>query len=317
MTGPAGPNLAGPNAAGQTIGILGLGAIGRPMAERIAAAGLPIVVFDPRAAAVAGLPAAVGIAASAADAAGRADIILACLPSIDSHRQALLGPDGAITGGAISGGRFKTYIHTGTTGSALVLELAAAMAERGIETLDAPMTGGVPRARAGSLTVMASGPQSAFNTAEPFLRAYATTIVYLGTKLGMAQVMKLLNNMLSAANLAIAAEAMVLGAKAGLDPEQMLAVINAGTGQNSATLTKIPDHVLTRGFDYGGGMYITDKDLGAFAEEAAALGIATPLGAAVRGIYQVAMAEGAKSDDITTIFRHFERAAGVTLPKTR
>src|SRR6185312_4590257 len=106
---------------------------------------------------------------------------------------------------------------------------------------DAPMTGGVPRARAGTLTVMASGSRAAFAVAEPFLKTYASTIVYLGARLGAAQVMKLINNMLSAANLAIASEAMVLGANAGLDPEQMIAVLNAGTGQNSATLTKIPD----------------------------------------------------------------------------
>jgi len=295
-----------------TLAVIGLGAIGRPMAERIAAAGLPLVVCDTRPAAVAGLPPAVGVAASAAEAANRAEIVLACLPSIESHRQALLGPEGAI-----HGARFRIYIHTGTTGSALVNELAAALGGRGITTLDAPMTGGVPRARAGTLTVMASGPQAAFAAAEPFLKAYASTIVYLGERLGAAQVMKLINNMLSAANLAIASEALVLGAKAGLDPEQMIAVLNAGTGQNSATLTKIPDHVLTRGFDYGGGMYITEKDLGAFAEEAAALAVPTPLGDAVRQVYHEAAAAGAKTDDITTVIRQFERAAGVTLPKTR
>jgi len=295
-----------------TLAVIGLGAIGRPMAERIATAGLPLVVCDARPAAVAGLPQAVGVAASAAEAANRADIVLACLPSIESHRQALLGPEGAI-----HGARFRIYVHTGTTGSALVNELAAALGGRGITTLDAPMTGGVPRARAGTLTVMASGPQAAFAAAEPFLKAYASTIVYLGERLSAAQVMKLINNMLSAANLAIAAEALVLGAKAGLDPEQMIAVLNAGTGQNSATLTKIPDHVLTRGFDYGGGMYITEKDLGAFAEEATALAVPTPLGDAVRRVYHEAAAAGAKTDDITTVIRQFERAAGVTLPKTR
>jgi 3-hydroxyisobutyrate dehydrogenase-like beta-hydroxyacid dehydrogenase len=293
-----------------TIAIIGLGAIGRPMAERIAGAGLPLVVCDVRDEAVAGLPEMVMRAASPEDAANRADIVLACLPSIDSHRKALLA-----SGGAIHGSRARIYIHTGTTGSALVHELATAFGERGIATLDAPMTGGVPRARAGTLTVMASGPRAAFAAAEPFLKAYASAIVYLGERLGAAQVMKLINNMLSAANLAIASEAMVLGAKAGLDPEQMIAVINAGTGQNSATLTKIPDHVLTRGFDYGGAMYITDKDLSAFAEEAAALEMPIPLGDAVRRLYRDATQ--AKTDDITTVVRYFERLAGVDLPKTR
>jgi 3-hydroxyisobutyrate dehydrogenase-like beta-hydroxyacid dehydrogenase len=305
MTGPSASEV-------KTIGFIGLGAIGRPMAEHIAAAGLPIIVFDIRPEALAPFRGKVEVADSPADAADRADVILACLPSLASHRAALLGPDGAI-----NGARCRTYIHTGTTGSPLLLELAEAFAARGVETLDAPMTGGTPRARAGTLTVMASGPRSAFAAAEPFLRCYSGTIVYLGERLGAAQAMKLINNMLSAANLAVASEALVLGTKAGLDPEQMIEVLNAGTGQNSATLTKIPDHVLTRGFDYGGGMYITEKDLAAFAAEADALGVPTPLGNAVRTLYRQAAAQGAASDDITTVIRYFERAAGVALPKTR
>src|SRR6185437_9701943 len=88
----------GGNMSGQTIAIIGLGAIGRPMAERIAGAGLPLVVCDVRAEALAGLPAGVGVAATAKEAAERADLVLACLPSIESHRRALLSPDGAIHG---------------------------------------------------------------------------------------------------------------------------------------------------------------------------------------------------------------------------
>ncbi len=155
----------------------------------------------------------------------------------------------------------RVYVHVGTTGSVLVQELAEQLAASGVDTVDAPMTGGTPRARAGTLTVMASGPRPAFDYVTPLLETYSTKIVYLGAKPGIAQTMKLINNMVSAANLAVAAEAMVMGAKAGLDPELMLAVMNSGTAQNSALLSKIPDHVLTRRFDYGSGIYVTEKDL--------------------------------------------------------
>jgi 3-hydroxyisobutyrate dehydrogenase-like beta-hydroxyacid dehydrogenase len=149
------------------------------------------------------------------------------------------------------------------------------------------------------------------------LKSYSNKVVYLGEKPGAAQAMKLINNMLSAANLAVACEAMLLGAKEGLDPEKMLEVLNAGTGQNSATSSKIPKHVLPRSFDYGGAMHITIKDLKAYIEEAQSQSIPTPIGAKVREIYMDASANGAEHGDMTEVMRRMEEVAGVTLPKTR
>jgi 3-hydroxyisobutyrate dehydrogenase-like beta-hydroxyacid dehydrogenase len=102
------------------------------------------------------------------------------------------------------------------------------------------MSGGITRAAEGSLVTMVSGPLSALDQAEAVLKCYSNKVVYLGDKPGAAQAMKLIKNMLSAANLAIACEAMLLGAKEGLDPEKMLEVLNAGTGQNSATFVQNP-----------------------------------------------------------------------------
>jgi 3-hydroxyisobutyrate dehydrogenase-like beta-hydroxyacid dehydrogenase len=123
--------------------------------------------------------------------------------------------------------------------------------------------------------------------------------------------------MISAANLAVAAEGLVMGVKAGLDPDTMLEVINAGTGQNSATMIKIPNHILTRGFDYGGSLAISLKDLDAFLREAASLSMDTPLGRAIQRAYQEAAAGGVEGLDMTTVIRPMEQRVGVEVSGKR
>jgi 3-hydroxyisobutyrate dehydrogenase-like beta-hydroxyacid dehydrogenase len=123
--------------------------------------------------------------------------------------------------------------------------------------------------------------------------------------------MKLINNMLSAANLAVASELLVLGVKAGLDPHQMLEVLNSGTGQNSATLTKIPHHLLPRSFDYGGRLEVVYKDLAMCVQEAKNMGIAAPLSDLIASTYRTAIAQDGPDRDMTEVVRHMERAAGV------
>jgi 3-hydroxyisobutyrate dehydrogenase-like beta-hydroxyacid dehydrogenase len=290
------------------IGFLGLGAIGRPMAERLVSGGARVVVYNRTAAAAAPFQGRAEIAATPRQAADRADFIFACLTTAGSYRDVLLGPDGVI-----HGGRARTYVHTGTNDAAVVQELAAGLAGRGIATLDGPITGGVAGAAAGRLTVMASGPRAVFERTEPHLRHYASTIVYVGERLGAAQVMKLVNNTLSAANLALACEAMVLGCKAGLDPTRMLDVLNHGTGQNNATLTKIPTQVLTRRFNQGvslGGMI---EIVEAFRAEGRQHGVPLPLAEAVLAALRAAAAEEGEKADLTTLIRPMERAAGATV----
>jgi 3-hydroxyisobutyrate dehydrogenase-like beta-hydroxyacid dehydrogenase len=175
------------------------------------------------------------------------------------------------------------------------------------------MTGGRQRAQLGTLTVMASGPRALFDQIEPLLRCYGNKVVYLGASVGAAQVMKSVNNMLSLTNLVAACEALVVGAKAGLDPETMLDVINNGSGQNTATSNKVPRHILPRSFDFGGSLSVVLKDIGVFIDHAAAFGIATPVGDLVRRAYQTAIQDGSDKEDITTVIRPMEKQAGVTV----
>src|SRR5579863_4415069 len=174
------------------VGFVGLGAIGTPMAERLVQAGEDVVVYNRTISKTARFRTRAKIAASPARMADAADIIFVCVTTADSYRDVVLGPLGIVRGS-----RVKTYVHVGTNEAALVEELAARLDSRGIMTLDAPMTGGIESAANGTLTVMASGPHEAFSRVEPFLKHYAKKILFLGERIGAAQVMKLVNNVVS------------------------------------------------------------------------------------------------------------------------
>ena len=293
---------------GSVVGFIGLGAIGGPMAERLVQAGEDVIVYNRTISKTARFRGRAKIAASPAEMADDADIVFACVTTAESYREVVLGPLGIV-----HGSRARTYVHVGTNEVGFVEELAAKLQSRGITTLDAPMTGGVEGAANGTLTVMASGPREAFGRVEPFLRHYAKKIVFLGGQIGAAQTMKLINNVISAGNLAVACEALVLGRKSGLDPAVMLEVINNGSGQNHATLTKIPAHILSREFSYGATLGPSVMILEALAIEAKLHDVAVPLTEAIMATLRTAAAEEGETADVTRIIRPMERAAGVTV----
>ena len=289
------------------VGFIGLGAIGSPMAERLVQGGENVIVYNRTIGKTARFRGRARIAASPAEMADQADIIFACITTADSYRDVVLGPLGLARGS-----RVKTYVHLGTNAVALLEELAAALQSRGIALLDAPVTGGVEAAAKGLLTTMAAGPRESFERAEPLLKHYASTVVFLGERAGAAQVMKLVNNVISAGNLAVACEAMLLGRKSGLDPNAMLEIINKGSGQSNASLTKIPAQVLTRKFSYGAGLGLAIMNMEALAAEARFHDVPMPLAEAIFAALRTAVAEEGDTD-VTRVIRPMERAAGVTL----
>jgi 3-hydroxyisobutyrate dehydrogenase-like beta-hydroxyacid dehydrogenase len=292
--------------SGPVVGLLGVGRIGRPIGERLLQAGFRLVVYDIDERAMRALDAVSG--SSPADVGNRSDIVIGCLQTVDQYRNAVLGPDGVS-----AGGRAKTYVHIGTTGRQCVRDLAHALEAIGIATLDAPMSGGVAGARAGTLVSMVSGPRPQFEIVQPCLLAYSRRVIHLGEEPGLAQVMKLVNNMLSATNLAAACEVLAVGAKAGIPVDMMLDVMNSGTGQNSATLVKVPNNVATRAFNVGSTLHNAMKDLGAYLEEARAAGLDAALSRAVLDCYRHAGEQGSFDDDFANVARPFERAAGVLI----
>jgi 3-hydroxyisobutyrate dehydrogenase-like beta-hydroxyacid dehydrogenase len=292
------------------IGYIGLGAMGRPMAVNITEAGHEVVVFDlnenqTKILAQRGAT----VARSAKEVADEADYVLTCLPSIAAAEAVALGKDGVI-----AGSRAKAFVNMGTTGSAFARSTAEAMNAAGKAYLDAPISGGPPGAEAGTLGVMCSGDRSTFEALKDnALEAISAKLVYLGEKPGAAQVMKLVNNIIFFGNVAVAMEALTLGAKAGLSTEQMLEVINASSGRNTATEWLIPNHVLNRAFDFGGANYIIAKDLDLWRQEVEAFETPMQLGVNMRTLYLQSMWKEGMDADITTLLKTLEEIGDTKL----
>jgi 3-hydroxyisobutyrate dehydrogenase-like beta-hydroxyacid dehydrogenase len=292
------------------IGYIGLGAMGRPMAVNIVTAGHDVVVYDlnenqtkilaQRGASVAGSP---------REVAEETDYVLACLPSIEAAEAVALG-----TNGVVAGSRAKAFVNMGTTGSAFSRSTAEAMRAAGKSYLDAPISGGPPGAEAGTLGVMCSGDRKTFDALKAnALAAISSKIVYLGEQPGAAQVMKLVNNIIFFGNVAVAMEALTLGAKAGLGAEQMLEVINASSGRNTATEWLIPNHVLNRAFDFGGANYIIAKDLDLWRQEVEAFQTPMQLGMSLRTLYLQSMWREGMGADLTSLLKTLEEIGNTEL----
>ena len=176
-----------------------------------------------------------------------------------------LGPHGIVRGQAV-----RTYVEMSTIGRRTVGRIAGGLAERGIGVLDAPISGGPSGGRAGTLAIMASGSDDDLRRAEPPLRRIGRSIHRVGQRPGLGQAMKLVNNLIVAANMASAFEALVLGA-AGLDPQSMTDVLNASTGRSMVSAEMVPHNILNGRFDFGATIAIMEKDMALGLAEAAAL----------------------------------------------
>jgi 3-hydroxyisobutyrate dehydrogenase-like beta-hydroxyacid dehydrogenase len=288
------------------LGFVGLGRMGAPMAGRLLDAGHDLVVHDVDPGAVERLTArGAGAAASAAEVADRAELVLTSLPTPEIVREVVLGASGLA-----AGGRIRHLVELSTTGAPTARSVAAELAGRDVVAVDAPVSGGTGGAAKGTLAIMVACPADALAVVEPLL-AHLGRVFHVGTEPGLGQAMKLVNNYLSAAALATTSEAMVLGTKAGLDPRTMIDVLNAGSGRNSATQDKFPRSVLPRTFDHGFATGLMEKDLRLFAEEAAGLEVPLRVGSAVRQMWQQASRELGPASDFTSIVRLVEGWAGV------
>jgi 3-hydroxyisobutyrate dehydrogenase-like beta-hydroxyacid dehydrogenase len=288
------------------IGFVGLGQMGGPMSRRLLAAGHELVAYDEREEAVQALvPEGAQPAGSPAEVAERAEVVLVSLPTPEVVRAVALGRDGLIQGSAM-----RTYVDLSTTGQAVAMEVAAALAGRGVVTLDAPVSGGVRGAREGTLAVMAAGPTAELERVRPLLEVFGR-VFHVGERPGLGQLMKLANNFLSATAIVATAEAIALGVRGGLDPATMIAVINASTGRNTASEDKFPRQVLTGSYAAGFTAGLLTKDLGLCAAAAAALEVPMPVAAEVYARWQRAVAELGPEADIMAMVKSVERAAGV------
>ena len=292
------------------VGFVGLGAMGRPMAARVAGAGFTLHVLDrdgQRAGAVAAEVGA-GWAADGAALARQSDLVVTMLPTSASVLEALDGETGVL-----AGLRPGTVVVDMTSGSpnetkALAVRVAAA----GGVLIDAPVSGGVTRARTGELSIMVGGDPAAIVLAEPLLRSMGTTITRTGG-VGSAHAMKALNNLASAGSFLMGIEALLIGQRFGLDPALMVDVINASTGMSNSSQKKFKQFVLSRSFDAGFGLDLMVKDLGIAMGVARETGTPAPLSALVREMWAAAQASLGPGQDHTAAAKLSERLAGSEL----
>jgi 3-hydroxyisobutyrate dehydrogenase len=311
---------AGGGATGMVIGFVGLGNMGIPMTRRLVAAGYQVRGFDTSAEALRdfariGSPGTGGgvtaVAELGAVGDGAAAVIL-MLPDSDIVERVLLGrlasepapaPPGSGGGGLLASlPAGATVIDMSSSDPARTQVLAPLCAAAGVTLVDAPVSGGVAGARAGTLAVMVGGPAGAFNRFKPVLGAIGSRVVHAGDT-GAGHAVKALNNLMSAANLLVASEALIAGRRFGLDPAVMLEIVNAASGRSPATENKWPNFVLPETYDAGFAMRLMVKDIRLALSIERAAGVTALASEAVAAAWEAALADLPPGADHTAIAR--------------
>jgi len=289
----------------ENVGFLGLGQMGGAMAERLLGQSCRLHVFDPAPAAMDHFTAQGAIAhLSPRAVADAASVVFACLPTQQISRATAFGPEGVAHGSAI-----RVYVEMSTIGTETIDQIAVALREHGIDTVDAPVTGGPPAARAGTLAMLVSGSASAQEVVRPLLALIGKDIYPMGERPGMAQVMKIVNNLIMASNMVVGAEGLVMGAKAGLDCDMMMRVLQAGTGQSFITC-EVLRLAMGGSFNFGAALSILDKDVTLGMHEANLLQLDLPVIDQARQVWHAASDAGRGSEDFSTILQVVEEKNG-------
>ena len=289
-----------------TIGFCGLGRMGAPMAARLIGQADTVLVHDLSHDAVQALvEQGAKAAGSTADLGEQCDIVFLSLPTPAIVRDAVLGAQGII-----SRGTPRIVCDLSTSGPRLARELAEALDKHGIASFDAPVSGGIAGAKAGTISIMVGGPQAEFEQLRSLLEVLGKPF-YMGATPGAGQTMKLVNNLLGAVAIGVTSEGMAFGIKAGLDPARMIEVLNQSTGINSATRDKWPRSVLPRTFDFGFAAALSLKDTKLLMDEAEAAEVPLPLGRVVEKYLEHTLEREGAEADFTAIAKVVEEAAGL------
>jgi len=294
--------------ASRTVAFLGLGAIGRPMAARLAhAQGITLAVWNRTAerGQSFGREHGARVAATPADAARGADVVITCLP-VSADVESLLDGDAGLLATMSKG---ATLVDCTSGDPATSRRIAARLADRGIGFLDAPVSGGTSGAEQGILTVMVGGDAALLERMRPVLEAFGKKIVHCGP-VGAGDALKSVNNALLAVNVWSTGEGLAALAKAGVRPEVALDVINASSGRSNASMNLFPERVLTRAFPRTFRLALLDKDVGIAAGVAREQKVASPLLQLTAELFRLAHVELGEEADHVEAVRLIERWAG-------
>ncbi|SDW66223.1 2-hydroxy-3-oxopropionate reductase [Paenibacillus sp. PDC88] len=294
------------------IGFIGLGIMGKPMAANLLKKGYSIIVNDLNRSAVEELKA---LGADTGDTpkqvAIESDIIITMLPNNAIVKSVILGEEGIIHG-AKEG---SIVVDMSSISPVAATEIAEALKKQGIEMLDAPVSGGEPKAIDGTLSVMAGGNENAFNQVKPILGCMGKDITWVGPS-GSGATAKLANQIMVNVNIAAMSEALVLAAKAGIDIEKMYHAIRGGLAGSAVLDAKLP-MIIERNFKAGGRVDINLKDLTNVMETADAYEMSLPLTEHVKHIFESLKNEGKQADDHGGIVQYYEKLAGIEVRKAQ
>jgi 3-hydroxyisobutyrate dehydrogenase len=280
--------------------------MGGAMAGHLAKNGYAVTGYDVNPArAEAAARGGVARAASPAEAAQGADVVMSSLPTPAAVRAAYLGPDGVLT----RAGAGAVLVDLSTIDPDTWKEVARAAEAQGLACLDAPVSGGPVEAGSGKLVFIVGGEERVLERCRPIFATLGTEIHHVGP-LGSAQVVKIVNNVMSMGNVAVAAEAMVLGVKAGMDPQRLFDILSTSGGRSHHFLKRFP-HVLAGDFAPRFSIALSRKDLGLAARLAESLGVPMLTTAVVRQVYEAAAAAGLDGQDMAAVTELFESWAGV------
>ena len=290
---------------------IGLGKMGWPMTQRLLGAGFRVYGLDANpevAAKFAGEQGALPVT-SVADVAQKAGVVITMLPTSAIVRSVLFDAPAALASHLRPG---TIVIDMSSGVPSVTIEIARDLRALGIPMIDAPVSGGVVRAVAGSLAIMTGGEPAEIETIKPILAVMGKTILHTGT-IGSGQAMKALNNLVSAGGFLIGAEALLIGRKFGLDPAKMVEVLNVSSGRNNSTEAKFAQFVLSRSFASGFGLDLMSKDLGIALSIAEDTHTSAPFAALCRSMWQAAAQTLGSGLDHTDMARFSELLGGCTI----
>ncbi|AIR70838.1 MULTISPECIES: 2-hydroxy-3-oxopropionate reductase [Dickeya] len=292
------------------IGFIGLGIMGKPMSKNLIKAGYSLVVLDRNSAAVAEVVAAGATSAETAKAvAEQSDIVITMLPNSPHVKEVVLGENGVIEGAR----KGTVVIDMSSIAPLASREIAAALAEKGVEMLDAPVSGGEPKAIDGTLSVMVGGDKAVFDRSYEVMKAMAGSVVHTGD-IGAGNVTKLANQVIVALNIAAMSEALVLATKAGVNPDLVYQAIRGGLAGSTVLDAKAP-MVMDRNFKPGFRIDLHIKDLANALDTSHGVGAQLPLTAAVMEMMQALKADDLGGADHSALACYYEKLAKVEVTR--
>ena len=293
-----------------TIGFIGLGVMGKPMAKNLVRKGYSLIVFDIKPEPVAELvEMGAKSGCSPADVASKSDIVITMLPNSPHVVSVISGKDGVLEGLAPG----KTIIDMSSISPVISRKMGALAAEKGLEFLDAPVSGGEPKAIDGTMSIMVGGKAEVFESVKDILLSMGASAVLIG-EIGAGNICKLANQIMVAMHLASVSEAMVFAEKAGVDPEKVYQAIRGGLAGSTVLDAKM-DRILDRNFKPGGPIWMHTKDLLNVRDAALEIDAPIPMTTQILEAMKDCKCDGKSFDDHCGIIQYWEKLANVTVKR--